>query len=86
MIYLIYSDIPKFILKRIFKKLIGGKLGLSQRIKTKQVFIVFDWKEDASIEEERKVIATRFMISSLFHTLIVSFHPSQQAIVPGVAN
>ena len=33
-----------------FNELIGGKLGLSTRIKTKQVFIVFDWKEDTSVE------------------------------------
>ena len=65
-IYLIYSDIPEFILLNIFNKFIGGKLGLSQRIKTKQVFIVFDWKEDTSVqEEEGKVIATRFIIHYL---------------------
>ena len=65
-IYLIYSDIPEFILQRIFNELIGEKLGLSRRIKAKQVFIVFDWKEDTSIEEEKgKVIATRFIISYL---------------------
>ena len=33
--------------------MIGGKLDLSQRIKTKQVFIVFDdWKEVTSVEEK----------------------------------
>ena len=40
-----------------------GKLGLSQRIRTK-VFIVFDWKEDTSVEEEEvKLTATKFAIS-----------------------
>ena len=40
-----------------------GKLGLSQRIRTK-VFIVFDWKEDTSVEEEKvKLTATKFVIS-----------------------
>ena len=34
--------------------MIGGKLGLSQKIKTKQVFIVFDWKVDTSIENEEE--------------------------------
>ena len=38
--------------------------GNFQRIKAKQVFIVFNWKEDTSVEEEegklRKVIANRF--------------------------
>ena len=58
-IYLIYSNIPEFILQRIFNELIGGKLGLSQRIKTKQAVIVFDCKDDTSVEEEGKVIATR---------------------------
>ena len=42
-----------------------GKLGLSQRIKAK-VFIVFDWKEDTSVEEEEvKLIATKSDISYL---------------------
>ena len=37
--------------------MIGEKLGLSKNIKTKQVFVVFDWKENISIEEEEgKVI------------------------------
>ena len=40
-----------------------GKLGLSQRIITK-VFIVFDWKEDTSVEEEEvKLTATKFVIN-----------------------
>ena len=40
-----------------------GKLGLSQRIRTK-VFIVFDSKEDTSVEEEEvKLTATKFVIS-----------------------
>ena len=40
-----------------------GKLGLSQRIRTK-VFIVFDWKEDTSVEEEEvKLTATKFVIN-----------------------
>ena len=40
-----------------------GKLGLSQRIRTK-AFIVFDWKEDTSVEEEEvKLTATKFVIS-----------------------
>ena len=38
----------------MFNNLIGGKLGLSQKIKTKQVFIVFDWKVDTSIENEEE--------------------------------
>ena len=42
-----------------------GKLGLSQRIKAK-FFIVFDWKEDTSVEEEEvKLIATKSVISYL---------------------
>ena len=42
-----------------------GKLDLSQRIKAK-VFIVFDWKEDTSVEEEEvKLIATKSVISYL---------------------
>ena len=56
-IYMIYSNIPEFILQRIFNQLISGKLGLSQRIKTKQVFIMFDWKDETSVEEEEKAIA-----------------------------
>ena len=65
-IYLIYCNIPEFILQQIIDDLIVGKLDLSQIIKTKQVFIVCDWKEDTSVEEEeRKVIATRFIISYL---------------------
>ena len=37
--------------------MIGGKLGLSQKLKTKQVFIAFDWKEGTNIKEEKwKVI------------------------------
>ena len=37
--------------------MIGGKLGLSQKLKTKQVFIAFDWKEGTDIKEEKwKVI------------------------------
>ena len=44
-------------MQQVFSDLIGGKLGLSQNIKTKQVFIVFDWKENTIIEnEEGKVI------------------------------
>ena len=40
-----------------------GKLGLSQRIRTK-VFIVFDWKEDTSVEEEEvKLTTTKFVIN-----------------------
>ena len=40
-----------------------GKLGLSQRIRTK-VFIVFDWKEDTSVEEEEvKLTSTKFVIN-----------------------
>ena len=66
-IYLIYSDIPEFIHQQIIDELIGGKLGLSQIIKTKQVFIVCDWKEDTSVEEgERKAKATKFIISYLW--------------------
>ena len=38
----------------MFNNLIGGKLGLSQKIETKQVFIVFDWKVDTSIENEEE--------------------------------
>ena len=34
--------------------MISGKLGLSKKIKTKQVFVVFDWKENISIEEEEE--------------------------------
>ena len=49
-----------------FNKLSGGKLSLSGKIKTEQVFIVFDWNEDTSIEEEGKVIATRFIINYLW--------------------
>ena len=65
-ICLVRSNILEFILQQIFDELIGGKLGLSQRIKTKQVFIVFDLKEDTSVKEgEGKVIATRFIISYL---------------------
>ena len=56
---------PKFILQQIFNDLIGGKLDLSQRIKTKQAFIVFDWKDTSVEEEEGKIIATRFIISYL---------------------
>ena len=55
MIYLIYSDIPEFILKKIFNELIGSKLDLSQRIKT-NVFIVFDWKEDTTVEAEEAIV------------------------------
>ena len=65
-ISLIYSDIPEFILQQSFNESIGGQLGFSQRIKTKQVFRVFDWKEDTHIEEEEeeegKLIATRFTL------------------------
>ena len=63
-ISLIYSDIPAFILPQSFNESINGQLGFSQRIKTKQVFRVFDWKEDTHIEEdeEGKLIATRFIL------------------------
>ena len=62
----LFCDIPEFILQQIIDDFIGRKLGLSQIIKTKQVFMVCDWKEDTSVEEgERKVIATRFIISYL---------------------
>ena len=89
-IYLIYSDIPEFILQQTFNELIDRKLGLSQKIKTKQFFIVFDWKEGISVageEEEGKVIATRFIIiydfaekkksflSSFFMLCLFSVHP-----------
>ena len=53
-IYLMYSDILEFINQQIFNELIGGKLGLSQKIKTKQVFIVFDWKERRTQELKKK--------------------------------
>ena len=44
-------------MQQCFNELIGGKLGLSQKFKTKQVLILFDWMEGTSIEEEkRKVI------------------------------
>ena len=47
----------------VILELNDGKLGLSQRIRTK-VFIVFDWKEDTSVEEEEvKLTATKFVIS-----------------------
>ena len=43
--------------KANFNKLIDGKPGLSQKMKTKQVFIVLDWKRNTSIEkEEGKII------------------------------
>ena len=78
-----------------------GKLGLSQRIRTK-VFIVFDWKEDTSVEEEEvKLTATKFVISyvwlwrekeiifklafSLFDYLIIC-SSSQEARLPGVTS
>ena len=35
-----------------FNELIGGELGASQKVKTK-VFMVYDWKEDTYIEEEK---------------------------------
>ena len=31
-----------------------SNFGFSQRIKAKQVFIVFDWKEDTSVKEEEE--------------------------------
>ena len=48
-LYLMYSDIPEFILHQIFNGLIGRKLGLLQKIKTKQLFIVFDWNAPVQI-------------------------------------
>ena len=58
--------------------MIGGKLGLSQRIKTKQAVIVFDCKDDTSVEEEGMVIATRsffffFFIDRFFFSIRVFF-------------
>ena len=38
-----------------FKEFIGGKLGLSQKIETKQVFI-FEWKKNTYIEEGSSLI------------------------------
>ena len=55
----------KFILQQIFNDLIGGKLDLSQRIKTKQAFVVFGWKDTSVEEEEGKIIAISFIISYL---------------------
>ena len=58
----LFCDIPdilryEFIMQQCFNELIGGKLGLSQKFKTKQVLILFDCMKGTSIEEEkRKVI------------------------------
>ena len=61
--YLIHSDIPEFTLQQIFNELIGGKLGLSQKIKTKQDFMVFHWKEDTALKKRNG--NNRFIISYL---------------------
>ena len=50
----LFCDTPEFILQQIFNDWTGWKLGFSQRIKVKQVFIVFDWKEDTSVKEEEE--------------------------------
>ena len=76
--------------------MIGGKLGLSQKLKTKQVFIAFDWKEGTDIKEEKwKVILDllsviydfeekkKTFLSSIFHALIIFWSfPSLEAILP----
>ena len=46
---------PQFILQQIFKEFIGRKLGLSQKIETKKVFI-FEWKKNTNIEEGSSLI------------------------------
>ena len=66
---------------------------------SKQVLIVFDWKEDTSLEEEAKVNATRFIISylwlwreeeSIFRLLFSCFDYflfiPQEVILPGVTS
>ena len=74
--------------------MIGGKLGLSQKLKTK-VFIVFDWKEGTSIKEEKWKVKLDLLsviydleekktfLSSIFHALIIFWSfPSLEAILP----
>ena len=71
---LIYSDIPQFILLQISYELIGGKLDLSQRIKTKQVFIVFDdWKEVTSVEEKEGTFFEQFFFKIIWTTDILMY-------------
>ena len=50
----LFCDTPEFILQQIFNDWTGWKLGFPQWIKVKQVFIVFDWKEDTSVKEEEE--------------------------------
>ena len=66
---------------------------------SKQVFILLNWKEDTSIEDEGKVIATRFIISYLwlwrekegvfklfFSCFDYFLFILQEAILPGVTS
>ena len=46
------NSVAAVIMQQIFNELIGGKFSLSQRIKTKQVFVVFDGKENTSRQDD----------------------------------
>ena len=99
----LFCDIPDILkytwvyLQQFFNELIGGRLGLSQKFQTKQVFIVLIGLEGGSKHCRRKRKGnTRFIVSyvwlwrekksflsSIFHALIIfcSF-PSLEAILP----